>query len=204
MNFRQFEYFALFASPVLWGTNLAICIECWRQRNRKGLARWPDSLGQFEALLCLAGYSYENPDHSFAVLKPESPPLFQAEALGHPLLDRQTCVRCDLRLDANSTQLIMVSASNMSGKSTLLRSVGLNCVLALAGAPVRAARLQISPLQIGCSISVDDSLLQAKPRFPSGGGAPKLDTGSVAYEPHPLPTGRDVGWDKFGRPLVWS
>jgi hypothetical protein len=80
----------------------------------------------------------------------------------------------------------------------------LNCVLALAGAPVRAARLQISPLQIGCSISVDDSLLQAKPRFPSGGGAPKLDTGSVAYEPHPLPTGRDVGWDKFGRPLVWS
>jgi len=164
LNFRQFEYFALLASLVLWGTNLAICIECWRQRNRKGLARWLDSLGQLEALLCLAGYCYENPDHSFAVLKPESPPLFQAEGLGHPLLDRQTCVRCDLRLDAKSTQLIMVSGSNMSGKSTLLRSVGLNCVLALAGAPVCAARLEISPLQIGCSISVHDSLLQASSR----------------------------------------
>lgn len=167
LNLRQFEYFALLASPILWGTNLATCIECWRQRNRKGLARWLDSLGQFEALLCLARYSYENPDHTLPVLKPESSALFQAEGLGHPLLDRQACVRCDIRLDAKSTQLIVVSGSNMSGKSTLLRSVGLNCVLALAGAPVRAARLQISPLQIGCSISVHDSLLQAKSRFQS-------------------------------------
>ena len=165
LNLRQIEYFALLASPILWGTNLAICIEHWRQRNREGLARWLDSLGQFEALLCLARYYYENPDHTFAVLKRESSPLFQADALGHPLLDRQTCVRCDMRLDAKGTQLIMVSGSNMSGKSTLLRSVGLNSVLALAGAPVRAARLQISPLQIGCSISVHDSLLQAKSRF---------------------------------------
>jgi len=90
---------------------------------------------------------------------------FEAEALGHPLLDRRTCVRCDVRLGAQETQLIIVSGSNMSGKSTLLRSVGLNSVLAMAGAPVRAARLQISPLQIGCSIAVHDSLLQAKSRF---------------------------------------
>jgi len=165
LDLRQFEYFALPASLILWGTNLAICIERWRRRNREGLARWLDSLGQFEALLCLARYSYENPDHTFAVLKRESSPMFEAEALGHPLLDRQTCVRCNMRLDAKGTQLIMVSGSNMSGKSTLLRSVGLNSVLALAGAPVRAARLQMSPLQIGCSISVHDSLLQAKSRF---------------------------------------
>jgi DNA mismatch repair ATPase MutS len=98
-------------------------------------------------------------------MKRESSPLFLAEALGHPLLDRHTCVRCDMRLDAKGTQLIMVSGSNMSGKSTLLRSVGLNSVLAFAGAPVRAARLQISPLQIGCSISVHDSLIRAKSRF---------------------------------------
>jgi hypothetical protein len=165
LNLRQFEYFALPASLILWGTNLAICIERWRRKNREGLARWLDSLGQFEALLCLARYCYENPDHTFAVMKRESSPLFLAEALGHPLLDRHTCVRCDMRLDAKGTQLIMVSGSNMSGKSTLLRSVGLNSVLAFAGAPVRAARLQISPLQIGCSISVHDSLIRAKSRF---------------------------------------
>ncbi len=165
LDLRQFEYFALPAALILWGTNLAICIERWRQQNRAGLARWLDSLGQFEALLCLARYHYENPDYTFAVLKPGSSPLFEAEALGHPLLDHQTCVRCDMRLDAKGTQLIVVSGSNMSGKSTLLRSVGLNSVLALAGAPVCAARLQISPLQIGCSIAVRDSLLQAKSRF---------------------------------------
>ncbi|MGC2476775.1 MAG: hypothetical protein WA485_20745 [Candidatus Sulfotelmatobacter sp.] len=63
------------------------------------------------------------------------------------------------------TQLIMVSGSNMAGKSTLLRSVGINAVLAAAGAPVCATRLEISPMQIGCSISVHDSLLQGKSRF---------------------------------------
>jgi hypothetical protein len=165
LNLRKFEYFALLSSTMLWGTNFAILIERWRRQNQKGVAQWLDALGQFEALLCLARYYYENPDHTFAVLNPESSPMFQAKGLGHPLLDRDTCVRCDIALEAKSTQLIVVSGSNMSGKSTLLRSVGLNCVLALAGAPVCAARLQISPLQIGCSISVHDSLLQAKSRF---------------------------------------
>jgi hypothetical protein len=165
LSLRKLEYFALLSSTILWGTNLAILIESWRQQNRKGLARWLDSLGQFEALLCLARYYYENPDHIFPVLKPASASMFHAEGLGHPLLDRKTCVRCDIALDAKSAQLIVVSGSNMSGKSTLLRSVGVNSVLALAGAPVCAARLQISPLQIGCSISVHDSLLQAKSRF---------------------------------------
>jgi DNA mismatch repair ATPase MutS len=100
--------------------------ERWRQQNREGLATWLDSLGQFEALLCFARYHYENPDHTFAILKPEPSALFQVEALGHPLIDRQICVRCDLRLDAQGTQPIMVSGSNMSGKSTLVRSVGEN------------------------------------------------------------------------------
>jgi DNA mismatch repair ATPase MutS len=129
------------------------------------LNRWLESLGQFEALLCLARDYYENPDHTFAELTGDSPARFEAGGLGHPLLDRRTCVRCDVQLDAQGTQLIIVSGSNMSGKSTLLRSVGLNSVLAMAGAPVRAARLQISQLQIGCSIGVRDSLLQAKSRF---------------------------------------
>jgi hypothetical protein len=165
LDLRQIEYFALLSAPLLWGTNLAMLIERWRQQNREGLVRWLDSLAQFEALLCLARYYYENPGHTFAILKSQSAPLFKAEALGHPLLERKTCVRCDLQLDGHATQLIMVSGSNMSGKSTLLRSVGINSVLAFAGAPVRAARFQISPLQIGCSISIRDSLLQSKSKF---------------------------------------
>lgn len=165
LDLRQSEYFALPASLFLWGTNCAIRIERWRQRNQEGLLAWLESLGQFEALLCLAGYAYENPDNTFPVLKPESSSLFHAQGLGHPLLDRGTCIRCDISLDAEATQLIVVSGSNMSGKSTLLRSVGVNAVLAFAGAPVRAARLVISPLRIGCTISVHDSFVQAKSRF---------------------------------------
>ncbi len=165
LGLRQIEYFALLAAPLLWGTNLAMLIEHWRQQNRENLARWLDALAQFEALLCFARHYYENPDHTFAILEPQSDSLFQAEALGHPLLDRDTCVRSDIALDARGTQLMMVSGSNMSGKSTLLRSVGVSCVLALAGAPVRAARLRISSLRIGCSIAVRDSLLQGKSRF---------------------------------------
>ena len=141
LDLRRSEYFALPSSLILWGTNLAIVVERWRQRNREALSGWLESLGQFEALLCLARYYYENPDHTFAIVKPQSSALFQADALGHPLLDRKTCVRCDLTLDAQGSQLVMVSGSNMSGKSTLLRSVGINSVLAFAGAPVRASRL---------------------------------------------------------------
>ncbi len=165
LNLRRSEHFALLASLFLWGTNLAILIEGWRQRNREGLATLLESLGQFETLLCLARYSYENPDNTFATVIPEPAALFRAEGLGHPLLDCKTCVRCDLKLDVRGTQLIMVSGSNMAGKSTLLRSVGVNSVLALAGAPVCAARLQIPPLQVACSIAVQDSLLQEKSRF---------------------------------------
>ncbi len=159
------EWFAAFSSPLLWGTNLAILIERWRQRNQKRLQTWLDSIGQFEALLCFARHSNENPDHTFPILRSHPAALLHAESMGHPLLPGKTCVRTDLHLDAGATRLAMVSGSNMSGKSTLLRSAGINSILAMAGAPVRADRLEISVFQVGCSISVHDSLLQAKSRF---------------------------------------
>jgi hypothetical protein len=165
LGLRQNETFAIPASLLLWGTNLAIFIERWRQKNKAALVAWIISLGEFEALLCLSRYYYENPDHRFPVLSSHSSAQFNAEALGHPLLDGKTCVRSNIKLDTQGTRLIIVSGSNMAGKSTLLRSVGLNAVLALAGAPVRATHLQISSLHIGCSISIHDSLLMGKSKF---------------------------------------
>jgi hypothetical protein len=165
LDLRQSEYFALPASLVLWGTNLAILIERWRQRNKESLGIWLEVLGQFEALLCLARYYYENPDHTFPTLNSQPIARFEADCLGHPLINRRNCVTSNVRLDARGTQLLMVSGSNMSGKSTLLRSIGTNSVLALAGGPVSAARLQMSPLQIGCSIAIHDSFMEGKSRF---------------------------------------
>jgi DNA mismatch repair ATPase MutS len=89
-------------------------------------------------------------------------PLFEADGLGHPLLPN--CVPNDLRLGGDR-RLLVVSGSNMSGKSTLLRSVGTGVVLALCGAPVKARALRLSPLQIGASLHVQDSLLEGKSLF---------------------------------------
>ena len=111
----------------------------------------------------LAGYAFEHPDDPFPELV-EDGVLFDAEQLGHPLIPRAQNVRTDLKLGSKPTVFI-VSGSNMSGKSTLLRSVGTNTVLALAGAPVRAHHLRLTPLQVGASIRIQDSLQAGASRF---------------------------------------
>src|SRR6185437_5634242 len=91
-------------------------------------------------------------------------PQLQGEALGHPLISAAKCVRNDVKLDAE-TRAVLVSGSNMSGKSTYLRTVGVNTVLAMAGAPVRAKHLRLTPLTVGASIHVNDSLQEGSSRF---------------------------------------
>jgi hypothetical protein len=161
------EWFALAVSPLLYATNLGICIERWRHNHRSALPVWLDSVGQIEALLCLARYCYENPNHTFPLMVDDGTAMFRAHRLGHPLIASERCVRCDLELDGEDTQVIILSGSNMGGKSTLLRAIGVNVVLAFAGAPVRAERLELSRIQLSCSISVHDSLLDGKSRFQS-------------------------------------
>jgi DNA mismatch repair ATPase MutS len=121
------------------------------------------AVGEFEALCSLAAYSFEHPADPFPILSGQKA-RFDAEGLGHPLLPEAAFVTNDVRLGGD-LRLLIVSGSNMSGKSTLLRSVGLNTVLAWAGAPVRATKLELSPLQVGASIRIVDSLLDGKSRF---------------------------------------
>ena len=85
-------------------------------------------------------------------------------SIGHPLLPKATCVRNDVAINSG-TRVLLISGSNMSGKSTLLRTVGINTVLAMAGAPVRAQRLRLSPLQVGANIRINDSLHEGSSRF---------------------------------------
>jgi DNA mismatch repair ATPase MutS len=138
-------------------------IELWRQHSGPAVARWLAAIGEIEALSSIAGYAFEHPDDPFPELVDDGA-YFDAEQLGHPLIPRTQNVRTDLLLGSKPTVLI-VSGSNMSGKSTLLRSVGTNTVLALAGAPVRARRLRLSPLQVGASIRIQDSLQAGASRF---------------------------------------
>jgi DNA mismatch repair ATPase MutS len=157
------QVFALVSFVLLWRTNFALAIETWRAQSGPAIPRWLAAIGELEALLALASHAYEHPDDAFPELV-EGPPRVDAAGLGHPLLPEETCVRNDVRLD-DGQRVLIVSGSNMSGKSTLLRAVGVNVVLALAGAPVRARRLVLTPLAVGAAIRIVDSLQDGTSRF---------------------------------------
>jgi DNA mismatch repair ATPase MutS len=142
---------------------VALAAERWRRDHGKVIHEWVDVLGEFEALSSLAGYSYEHPQDTFPEIV-DGAAAFVASELGHPLLPAAKCIRNSVSIEA-PTRVLLVSGSNMSGKSTLLRTVGINTVLAMAGAPVRARSMSLTPLQIGASIRVNDSLHEGSSRF---------------------------------------
>jgi hypothetical protein len=163
LDSKQNLFFAPIAFLLLWEIQLTFLIEDWRRNNGAKIEGWLAAVAQFEALSSLAGYGYEHPDDPFPELVQESP-CFEGEGLGHPLIPESKCVRNDVSLTAD-LKVMIVSGSNMSGKSTLLRTVGINAVLAQAGAPVRAHRLRIAPLALGASIRIMDSLQEGTSRF---------------------------------------
>ena len=149
--------------PLLYTLHVALAAERWRRVNGTSVRDWAAAAGRFEALASLAQYSFEHPDDPFPAFVP-GPACLQAREMGHPLISRARCVRNDVKL-ADRTRVWLVSGSNMSGKSTLLRAVGLNVVLAMAGAPVRARIFELTPLQVGASIRINDSLREGSSRF---------------------------------------
>jgi hypothetical protein len=148
---------------LMWTTQLAMAIEAWRVVSGAGIAGWVSAVGEMEALTSLACYAYEHPNDPFPTISDE-PGIFEARMMAHPLLPESRSIRNDLRLSQNM-RLIVISGSNMSGKSTIMRTTGVNAVLALAGAPVRAEALVVSPLQLGASIRINDSLQAGASRF---------------------------------------
>jgi hypothetical protein len=148
---------------LLTGTQLCIAVEQWRRRHGQSLRIWLQAWAEFEALNALATYGYENPEHTFPEFA-DNEACFEAQGLGHPLIQQTSCVTNDIDL-CRQQSFYIISGSNMSGKSTLLRAIGLNAVLAFAGAPVRARALRLSGLSIFASLSIVDSLLNRKSKF---------------------------------------
>ena len=164
MDARRNPYFAMVSAPLLLGTQLALAIESWRTQHASMISRWVAAVATLEALSCLATYSYEHPENVFPELLADAPrPRLSAQGLGHPLLPTATMVRNDVAL--GEVQLLLITGSNMSGKSTLLRAVGANAVLAFAGAPVCARAMTLTPLAIGGTIRTSDSLQEGVSRF---------------------------------------
>lgn len=160
---RRNPFFAPFGALLLWTTNLAFAIEKWRAENGEEAGRWLDAVGSFEALSSLASFAYERPDTVVPEIR-DGESTFEARELGHPLLPGSRVVRNDVAMGPEA-HLLIVSGSNMSGKSTMLRTIGSNGVLALAGSLVCARSMSISPLRIGASIRLHDSLQEGTSRF---------------------------------------
>jgi hypothetical protein len=155
--------FAQLGLLLLLPLQLAFSLERWRGASGPAVRRWVDALGEFEALSSLARFAYENPEFPFPEIV-EGGPSIEAEALAHPLIPGDRCVANDVSLGAG-LQLLLISGSNMSGKSTLMRTVGVNVALALAGAPIRGKRLRLSRLAMGACMRVQDSLQEGLSHF---------------------------------------
>lgn len=161
---RHNVFLKLSEIPILFTLQLAYAAESWRAAHGDQLRRWIDAVAEMEALLSIAGYSYEHPDDPFADLVEAGPPVFDTTEAAHPLIPADSAIRNSFALGMG-TRILIVSGSNMSGKSTLMRTAGVNAVLAFAGAPVRAQKLRLTPLAIGTCLRHTDSLQEHRSGF---------------------------------------
>ncbi|QJD77924.1 MutS-related protein [Spirosoma rhododendri] len=164
LNFRLNPYFYLFFGVAsLWDWHYLSGLNRWRQQHGTALRRWFDALGELEALNSLAGFAYAHPAYARPTIT-DGELRLELEAASHPLLPPNRSVANSLTM-ANSGQTILITGSNMSGKSTFLRTVGANVVLALAGAVVSADRFSCSVVQVFTSMRTQDSLEESTSSF---------------------------------------
>jgi hypothetical protein len=190
--------FAPIAIWLSWRLHLARAIGDWRRTHGARIATWLAAIGEIEALDSLAAYAFERPDDPFPEITPDAEPLFVAEGLAHPLLPADACVRNDVHL-GDSVRVLIVSGSNMSGKSTLLaRDRRERGARARGGARLRA-RAPLSVLSIGASIRVGDSLLEGSSRFQAEIDRLKRIVDLATAGPTLFPARRDPARDQLAR-----
>jgi hypothetical protein len=148
----------------MWDVHVLGALERWQRATGPSVRDWLAALGELEALCALATLAHDEPDWVFAEFVTDDAPVLRAEALGHPLIGDAGRVANDVQVGPPGT-LLFVTGSNMSGKSTLLRAIGTNVVLAQAGGPSCARRLRLPPLEVHTSIRVQDSLARGVSYF---------------------------------------
>lgn len=141
---------------LFWEVRQVMRIEQWKERHAASLPTWLDAIGEMDALCSLATFAYNHPDYTWPV-PTEQPFTFCADRMGHPLIHRDRCVRNDIRMEKRP-YFIIITGANMAGKSTYLRTVGVNYLLASIGAPVCADRMTFYPAHMVTSLRTTDSL----------------------------------------------
>jgi len=148
---------------LLWDTNVMRRIEDWRGKHRTSFFDWIDLLAEFDAYVSIAGYAASHPESVFPEMLTDRF-LIDAENLGHPMIDENRLVRNNYRIEGHS-KVDLLTGANMAGKSTFLRTVGVNLCLAMIGAPVCATAFRFSPLRLFTSLRTNDSLQENESFF---------------------------------------
>ena len=148
---------------LLWSLQQVISLEKWKNKNTENVVEWFDMLGYFEALNSLAILSFNHPEWSFPVLH-DKHFFLEGKQVGHPLINKNKRVNNNIKIE-RSGELMLVTGSNMAGKSTYLRSIAINIVLTMTGAPVCADSFILSPVKIISSMRVADNLEESTSTF---------------------------------------
>ena len=149
---------------ILWDIRQSVRLEQWQRNNKDQLPNWFKVMGEIDAYISLAGYHYNNPDFIFPEICQDDKPLFNSKQLGHPLIHGKKRVCNDYSVDGWGSFTILTGA-NMAGKSTFLRTVGVNILLASCGAPVCARHMSFTPVELVTSIHTIDSLANNESYF---------------------------------------
>ena len=148
---------------IFWELRQVMRIEQWKDTHANDLPRWIETIGEIDAYCSLATFAYNHPEYIYPKICSQSFHL-QAKGLGHPLMDRNKCVRNGIDIDKRPF-FIIITGAYMAGKSTYLRTVGVNYLLACIGAPVWAEQMKISPARLVTSLRTSDSLTDNESYF---------------------------------------
>jgi len=154
---------ALLNGFLFWELRQVIKIESWKEAHATLLPEWLEAVGEIDALCSLATFAYNHPGYSYPTIK-DHPFTLKASNIGHPLMNREKCVKNNVDIE-KCPFFVVITGANMAGKSTYLRTIGVNYLLACIGSPVCANEMEIYPSQLITSLRTTDSLTDNESYF---------------------------------------
>lgn len=157
-----FPVLMLFNPYLLWNVKYAIKVEQWTEKYKSEIAQWFEAIAEFDMLVSMGIFAFNHPDYTYPQVADKF--IFEGKALGHPMLHRDTCVRNDVNI-SKTPFFLVITGANMAGKSTYLRTIGINHTMACAGVPVCAESLTFYPCRLVTNLRTADSLADNESYF---------------------------------------
>ena len=157
-----FPVLMLFNPYLLWNVKYAIKVEQWTEKYKSEIAQWFEAIAEFDMLISMGIFAFNHPDYTYPQVADKF--IFEGKALGHPMLHRDTCVRNDVNI-SKTPFFLVITGANMAGKSTYLRTIGINHTMACAGVPVCAESLTFYPCRLVTNLRTADSLADNESYF---------------------------------------